>query len=99
MTEKPGGDQIYFSISDNKNSSEEEQLTDDSQSIPNSLQVSTVSLKNISISHIATEFVTKSLCGSISKADNLILMLNTGTPSYLIIQQFHQFHQIAILLS
>ena len=55
MTE-PGDDQTYFSISDcDKNSLE--QLMDDSQSIPNSPQFSTVLPINTSISYIATEFV------------------------------------------
>ena len=77
MTEEPEEYQIYFSISDSdKNSSE--QLTDDSQGIPDSSQVSTV--PPINSSHISTEFVTESLCGSISKENNLKLPLNTDTP-------------------
>ena len=76
MTEEPGKDQIYFSISD----SDENSLMDDTQSIPDSRQVGTVPPINTSISHISTEFVTESLCGSINKEKNLTRLLNTVTP-------------------
>ena len=72
-------DQIYFGISDSdKNSSE--QLTDDSEGIADSSQVHAVPPINTSILHISTEFVTDVVaCGSISKENNLIPLLNTDT--------------------
>ena len=79
MTEEPGDDQIYFSISESEKNLPE-YLTDNSQCITDSSQDSTVSPINISISFISTEFVTESLCGSISKENDLILPLNTDTP-------------------
>ena len=61
LTEEPVDDQIYFSISDrDKNSSE--QLTDDSQGIPDSIQINAVPPINTSILEISIEFVTENLC-------------------------------------
>ena len=74
LTEEPEDDQIYFSISDSdKNSSE--QLTNDSQGIRDSSSINTVPPINTSILDISTEFVTENLCGSISKANNLIPLI------------------------
>ena len=81
ITEESLDDQIYFSISDtDKNSSE--QLTDDSQGVPNSSQINAVPLTNTSILDISIEFVTENLCGSKSKENNLIRPLNTDTPQF-----------------
>ena len=81
LTEERVDDQIYFSISDkDKNSSE--QLTDDSQSIPDFSQINAVPPINTSILDILTEFVTENLCGSKSKENNLIPPLNTDTPQF-----------------
>ena len=49
----------------NKNSSE--QLTDDSQGIPDSSQINAVPPINTSILDISTEFVTENVCGSKSE--------------------------------
>ena len=66
LTEELFDDQIYFSISDSdKNLSE--QLTDASQSIPDSSLVNAVPPINTSTLHISTEFVTECLCGSTRK--------------------------------
>ena len=66
LTEEPVDDQIYFSISDTgKNSSE--QLTDDSQGIPDSSQINAVPPINTSILDISTKFVAENLCGGKSK--------------------------------
>ena len=81
LTEEPVDEQIYFSISDmDKNSSE--QLTDDSQCIPDSCQINAVPPINTSILDISTEFTTKNLCGSKSEEKNLIPPLNTDTPQF-----------------
>ena len=81
LTEESLDDQIYFSISDtDKNSSE--QLRDDSQGIPDSSQINAVPPINTSILDISTEFVTENLCGSKSKENNLIPLLNTDTPLF-----------------
>ena len=48
LTEKPVDDQIYFSISDRDNNSSE-QLTDDSQGLPDSSHVNAVPQINTSI--------------------------------------------------
>ena len=78
LTEEPIDYQIYFSISDrDKNSSE--QLTDDSQGIPDSSQINALPPISTSILVISTEFVTEKLCGSIIKGNNLIPPLNTDT--------------------
>ena len=66
LTEEPVDDQIYFSISDTgKNSSE--QLTDDSQGIPDSSQINAVPPINTSILDMSTKFVAENLCGGKSK--------------------------------
>ena len=76
LTVEPIDDQIYFSISErDKNSSE--QLTDDSQGIRDSSQINVLPPINTSILDISTEFFTENLCGSVSKKNNLILLLNT----------------------
>ena len=81
LTEEPVDDQIYFSISDrDKNSSE--QLTDDSQGIPDSSQINAVPPINISILNISTEFVPENLCGSKCNENNLISPLKTDTPQF-----------------
>ena len=81
LTQEPIDDQIYFSISDgDKNSSE--QLTDDSQGIPDSSQVNAVPPINTSILVESIEFVTENVCGSISKENNLIPPLDTDTPQF-----------------
>ena len=81
LTEESVDDQIYFSISDrDKNSSE--QLTDDSQGIPNSSQINAVPPINTSILDISNEFVPENLYGSKSKANHLIPLLNTDTPQF-----------------
>ena len=78
LTEEPVDDQIYFSISDTgKNSSE--QLTDDSQGIPDSSQINVVPPIKTSILDMSTEFLTENLYGSKSKENNLIPPLNTNT--------------------
>ena len=81
LTEEPVDDQVYCSISDRDNNSSE-QLTDDSQSIPNSSQVNAEPPINTSILDISSEFVNENLCGSISKENNLIPSLNTDTPQF-----------------
>ena len=81
LIEEPVDDQIYFSISArDKNLSE--QRTDDLQGIPDPNQVNAVLSINTSILDIPTEIVTENLCGSISKRNNLIPLLNTGTPQF-----------------
>ena len=81
LIEEPVDDQIYFSISArDKNLSE--QRTDDLQGIPDPNQVNAVLSINTSILDIPTEIVTENLCGSISKKNNLIPLLNTGTPQF-----------------
>ena len=78
LTEEPVDDQIYFSISDTgKNSSE--QLTDDSQGIPDSSQINAVPPIKTSILDMSTEFLTENLYGSKTKENNLIPPLNTNT--------------------
>ena len=78
LTEEPIDHQIYFSISDrDKNSSE--QLTDDSQGIPDSSQINALPPISTSILVISTEFVTEKSFGSIIKGNNLIPPLNTDT--------------------
>ena len=78
LTEEPEGDQIYFSISDTgKNSSE--QLTDNSQGIPDSSQINAVPPIKTFILDMSTEFLTENLYGSKSKENNLIPPLNTNT--------------------
>ena len=80
--EEPGDDQTYFSISESdKNTSE--QLMGDSQGTPDSSQVSAVPPINTSFSNISTEFVTESLCGSMSKENILMLQSNTDTSQLL----------------
>ena len=49
-----------------------EQLTDDSQGIPDSSQINAVPTINTPILGISTEFVTEKLCGCKSKENNLI---------------------------
>ena len=79
LTEEHADSQIYFSILDRvKNSSE--QLTDDSQGIPNSRQDNGIPLINTSILEISPEFITENWCGSISKGDSWIPPLNIDTP-------------------
>ena len=78
LTEEPEDDQIYFSISDTgKNSSE--QLTDNSQGIPDSSQINAVPPIKTFILDMSTEFLTENLYGSKSKENNLIPPLNTNT--------------------
>ena len=78
MTKEPADDQIYFSILD-KDKNSIEQLTHDSQGIPDSSQVSRVPIINTSISHVSTKFVMENLFRIISKENNFILLLNTAT--------------------
>ena len=59
-----------------------EQLTHDSQGIPDSSQINAIPPINTSILDISTEFVTENLCGSKSKENNLIPPLNTDTPQF-----------------
>ena len=59
-----------------------EQLTHDSQGIPDSSQINAIPPINTSILDISTESVTESLCGSKSKENNLIHPLNTDTPQF-----------------
>ena len=81
LTEEPVDDQIYFSISGtDKNSSE--QLTDDSQGIPDCSQINAVPPINTSILDIPTEFVTENLFVIKSKENNLIPPFNTDTPQF-----------------
>ena len=81
LREEPVDDQIYFSISDrDKNSSE--QLTDDSQGIPDSIQINAVPPINTSILEISIEFVFENLGGSKSKENNLIPPLNIDIPQF-----------------
>ena len=58
LTEEPVDDQIYFSILDRDKKSSE-QLSDDSQGIPDSCQINVVPPINTSILDISTEFVTE----------------------------------------
>ena len=81
LIEEPVDDQIYFSILDRDKKSSE-QLSDDSQGIPDSCQINVVPPINTSILDISTEFVTENLCGSKSKENNLIPPLNTDTPQF-----------------
>ena len=78
MTKEPADDQIYFRILD-KDKNSIEQLTHDSEGIPDSSQVSAVPIINTSISHVSTKFVMESLFRIISKENNFILLLNTAT--------------------
>ena len=55
-----------------------EQLTYDSQGIPDTSQINNVPPKNTSILDISAEFVTENLCGSKSKESPL----NTDTPLF-----------------
>ena len=55
-----------------------EQLTYDSQGIPDTSQINNVPLINTSILDISTEFVTENLCDSKSKENPL----NTDTPLF-----------------
>ena len=85
MANKLVDDQIYSNISDSDKKLSE-QLTDDSQDIPDSIQVNKRLPINTSILHMSTEFVTDvvvcgSLCGSISTKNILISLLNTDTHS------------------
>ena len=65
-----------------KDNNSTEQLTDDSQGIPDSTEINAVPPINTSILDISTEFVTENLCGSKSKENNLIRPLNTDTPQF-----------------
>ena len=65
-----------------KDKNSTEQLTDDSQGIPDSTEINAVPPINTSILDISTEFVTENLCGSKSKENNLIRPLNTDTPQF-----------------
>ena len=81
LTEEPVDDQIYFSILDRDKKSSE-QLSDDSQGIPDSCQINVVPPINTSILDISTEFVTENLCGSKTKENNLIASFKTETPRF-----------------
>ena len=65
-----------------KDKNSTEQLTDDSQGIPDSTEINAVPPINTSILDISAEFVTENLCGSKSKENNLIRPLNTDTPQF-----------------
>ena len=65
-----------------KDNNSTEQLTDDSQGIPDSTEINAVPPINTSILDISTEFATENLCGSKSKENNLIRPLNTDTPQF-----------------
>ena len=81
LTEEPVDDQIYFSILDRDKKSSE-QLSDDSQGIPDSCQINVVPPINTSILDISTEFVTENLCGGKTKENNLISSFKTETPRF-----------------
>ena len=59
-----------------------EQVTHDSQGIPDSSQINAIPPINTSILDISTELVTENLCGSKSKENNLIHPLNIDTPQF-----------------
>ena len=65
-----------------KDKNSTEQLTDDSQGIPDSTEINAIPPINTSILDISAEFVTENLCGSKSKENNLIRPLNTDTPQF-----------------
>ena len=65
-----------------KDKNSTEQLTDDSQGIPDSTEINAVPPINTSILDISAEFVTENSRGSKSKENNLIRPLNTDTPQF-----------------
>ena len=66
----------------NRDKKSSEQLSDDSQVIPDSCQINVVPPINTSILDISTEFGTEDLCCGKNKENNLIASFKTETPRF-----------------